>query len=61
MEAAEGLALVFTLLFMAFYLGMIIFVIWFMITIIKNLKIQTKLLENIEYNLDVKNSQKTLG
>ena len=61
MEAAEGLALVFTLLFMAFYLGMIIFVIWFMITIIKNLKIQTKLLENIEYKLDVKNSQKTLG
>lgn len=60
MEAAEGLALVFTLLFMAFYLGMIIFVIWFMITIIKNLKIQTKLLENIEYKLDVKNSQKTL-
>lgn len=60
MEAAEGLALVFTLLFMAFYLGMIIFVIWFMITIIKNLKIQTKLLENIEYKLDVKSSQKTL-
>jgi flagellar biogenesis protein FliO len=59
MEAIEGVALIFTLLFMAFYLGMIVFVIWFMITIVKNLKAQTKLLENIEYKLDTRNNQKT--
>ncbi len=57
--AAGGLALIFTLLFMAFYLSMIIFVIWFMITIVKNLKIQTKILENIEYKLDAQSTQKT--
>lgn len=60
MEAAQGFAIIFTLLFMAFYLGMIVFVIWFMITIVKNLKIQTKVLESIEYKLDTRSMHKTI-
>ena len=60
MEGAEVFGLMFSILFLLFYLGMMIFVIWFMITIVKNLKAQTSLLERIDEKLNIRSSPSSL-
>ena len=60
MEGAEIFGLMFSIVFLLFYLGMMIFVIWFMITIVKNLKAQTSLLERIDEKLNVKSGPSSL-
>ncbi len=60
MEGAEIFGLMFSIVFLLFYLGMMIFVIWFMITIVKNLKAQTSLLERIDEKLNVRSGPSSL-
>ena len=60
MEGAEVFGLMFSLLFLLFYLGLMIFGIWFMITVVKNLKAQTSLLERIDEKLNVRNGPSSL-
>lgn len=60
LEGAEIFGLMFSIVFLLFYLGMMIFVIWFMITIVKNLKAQTSLLERIDEKLNVRNGPSSL-
>ena len=60
MEGAEAFGLMFSIFFLLFYLGMMIFVIWFMITVVKNLKAQTSLLERMEEKLNFRNGPSSL-
>ena len=60
MEGAEVFGLMFSILFLLFYFGMMIFVIWFMITIVKNLKAQTSLLERIDEKLNFRSGPSSL-
>ncbi|MGM9951004.1 MAG: hypothetical protein ACI33P_12805 [Lysinibacillus sp.] len=60
MEGAEVFGLMFSILFLLFYLGMMIFVIWFMITIVRNLKAQTSLLERIDEKLNYRSGPSSL-
>ena len=60
MEGAEIFGLMFSIVFLLFYLGMMIFVIWFMITIVKNLKAQTSLLERIDEKLNLRSGPSSL-
>ena len=59
-EGAEAFGLMFSILFLLFYLGLMIFVIWFMITVVKNLKAQTSLLERMEEKLNFRNGPSSL-
>lgn len=60
MEGAEVFGLMFSIIFLLFYLGLMIFVIWFMITVVKNLKAQTSLLERIDEKLNFKSGPSSL-